>query len=330
MRWLRLVFAVGFLGALGCGGASAPQGRMLAGLDAETDASRKADDRAAQAGANAQAINGPNAPNQRDQAGQDAALPRKIIYNAQVVLTVESFEQAEPQLTQLIKDVKGYVAKSEIRGSPGSPRIGTWTVRVPVAKYEDFMDAAAKLGELQRKQIDSDDITDRYFDLQARLKNRQQQEERLREHLKKSTGNLKEILEVEEQLNRVRGEIEVQQGQLQRWDKLVDLATVVLTIYERKDYVPATSPNFSTSIGRTFTGSVQMLLEFGKGIVLVIVALVPWIPVVALVGVTVWLFIRRLARTISPSPQPLAVATATSSGTGTADSASTHPPSESP
>lgn len=292
-------------------------------MDAEPVAGNKAVRRVAQAGANANAI----AEKAPAQDGQDA-VPRKIIYNAQVVLTVESFEQVEPQLMQLIKDIKGYVSKSEVRGAPGSPRTGTWTVRVPVARYEDFMDSAAKLGELQRKQIDSDDITDRYFDLQARLKNRQQQEERLREHLKKSTGNLKEILEVEEQLNRVRGEIEVQQGQLQRWDKLVELATVVLTIHERKDYVPPTSPNFSTSIGRTFGGSINVLVEFGKGLVLVIVALVPWIPVLALIFVPLWLFVRRLARTISPAPQSLAVATAAASSGGTVDSASTTPTNE--
>lgn len=288
MRCFYLLFAAGLLLSLGCGQASAPP-RMadLAVVDGRTQQV---------------AVGGKEeAAREPAQAREEAAIPRKIIYNAQVTLTVESFEKAEPQITQLVKDVKGYVAKSEVSGSPGSPRTGSWTIRVPVAKFDEFMEGIAKLGELQRRKTDSDDITDRYFDLQARLKNKQEQENRLREHLKKSTGNLKEILEVEEQLNRVRGEIEVQQGQLQRWDKLVELATVNLTIYERKDYVPPTSPTFSTSIGRTFSGSVHLLVEVAKGLCLVVVALVPWLPVMAVPVVAIWIFARRM-RHVSGRP----------------------------
>lgn len=281
MRCLYLLFVAGFVLLVGCGRTSESPRMATATVDgrAQQDAA---------AGGKEEAGREPA------QARDEAAIPRKLIYNAQVTLTVESFDKAEPQVAHLVHDVKGYVAKSEVSGSPGSPRTGSWTIRVPVAKFDEFMDAIAKLGELQRRKTDSEDITDRYFDLQARLKNKQEQENRLREHLKKSTGNLKEILEVEEQLNRVRGEIEVQQGQLQRWDKLVELATVTLTVYERKDYVPATSPTFSTSIGRTFSGSVHLLVEVGKGLCLVVVALVPWLPVLAVPVLAIWIFARRL------------------------------------
>src|SRR5205814_1170549 len=108
--------------------------------------------------------------------------------------------------------------------------------------------------------------------------------------------SLKDILAVEENLSRVRGEIEQMQGQLQRWDKETELATVTVVLYDRKDYVPPTNPAFGTSISRTFAASLGALAEFGKLVVLAVVAVTPWAPVLTVVAVPLWLALRRRAR----------------------------------
>src|SRR5919198_1176155 len=72
------------------------------------------------------------------------AVTRKIIYTAQVELVVEGLDQAEQQLLQFVKEQGGYVARSEVQGSPGWPRSGTWTVRVPVDHFNAFMGAIAR------------------------------------------------------------------------------------------------------------------------------------------------------------------------------------------
>jgi hypothetical protein len=231
-------------------------------------------------------------------AGQPAAeaVPRKIIYTAQADLVVEDLDEAEQQLMRFVKEQGGYVARSEVQGSPGWPRTGSWTVRVPVDHFNAFTAAVAALGELRHGKTDSDDITDRYYDLGARIKNKRQEEEQLLEHLKKSTGSLKDILAVEENLSRVRGEIEQMQGQLQRWDKETALATVTVVLHDRKGYVPPTSPAFGTSIGRTFTASLDALGEFFRLVILAVVAVTPWALVLGVVAVPVWLARRRYAR----------------------------------
>src|SRR5260370_38679568 len=103
--------------------------------------------------------------------------PRKTIYTAQVELIVEDLAKGEEELKRLIQEQKAYVAESEMRGSPGAPRSGSWTVRVPVDRFDAFMAAIAQIGELRHSRTDSDDITDRYYDLQAHLKNTEGEEE---------------------------------------------------------------------------------------------------------------------------------------------------------
>jgi hypothetical protein len=238
---------------------------------------------------------------QRAAPGEQKALedaPRKIIYTAQMELIAEDFDKVSQDLDQLVKEYDAYVAKSDMHGSPGAPRSGTWTIRVPVKRFDEFRNGLAKLGEVRQDKKDSDDITDRYYDLKAHIKNDQVEEEGLQKLLieKSATGKLEDLLAIRRELRDIRGKIEEQQGRLQRWDKETALSTVTLKITDRKDYVAPTTPHFGTNIGHTFDGSLNALTGFGQGIVLFVVALVPWLPVIAVVVVPIWLMIRRVRK----------------------------------
>jgi hypothetical protein len=238
------------------------------------------------------------------------ATPRKIIYTGHVDLVVEDFEQAEASLRLLIKDHKGYVARSEVKGEANRRRAGTWTVRIPSAQGEEFRDAVVKLGEPIRSTLDSEDITDQYYDTQAARENLEAREKALRTLYEKTIANarLADLLAVDRELTQVRGEINTLKGRLQRWDKQVAFTTFTITIQERRDYVPPTAPAFGTTVGRTFSGSVDALVEVGKALVLVAVALAPWLPVILAVVAGLWLLIRRLSRSVPPPPRRVVVA----------------------
>ncbi len=115
------------------------------------------------------------------------------------------------------------------------------------------------------------------------MTNLEAREQALRQLYKEKIAGSKltDLLEVDRELNNVRTHINVIKGHLQRWDKLIEYATVILTLRDRKGYVPPTSPDFGTSIGRTFYGSLDLLVSTGKGLLLAIVALGPWLAVLA-------------------------------------------------
>jgi hypothetical protein len=173
---------------------------------------------------------------------------------------------------------------------------------VPADELEGFMDDVAVLGELHERSLDSDDVTDRYYDRENRMKNKLARQESLRERLKsKATDRDENWLAVDRELNQVTQDIEADKAQLQRWAKDSEMATVYLSVRERKDYVPTTAPAFGTTISRTFSGSVELLTGFGKGLVLIAVALAPWLPLIVL---PFYILIRRALRT--PPAPPIA------------------------
>jgi hypothetical protein len=228
-------------------------------------------------------------------AAADKPTPRKIIYTGLVDLIVDDFGNAEQQLRQLIEEHEGYLADSAIHNRPGTPRSGTWTVRVPQKHFEAFMDAVSKFGEVRSRTTNSQDITDAYHDSAARLKADETEEKSLLGLLEKTQGKVEDILKVRDQLRVVRGQIEQRKSQLQRWDKDVDRATVTVKLLDRRDYTPPLMPDFGSTVSGTFQGSINALVMFGKAIVLVVVALAPWLAVLAVLGAPSFVMWRRRA-----------------------------------
>jgi hypothetical protein len=230
-------------------------------------------------------------------------LPRKIIYTAEVALSVEDFGAVADQIARLVGQYGGYIAESDTQGRPGAGRSGRWKARVPVERFDAFVEAVVALGELERRKTDSQDVTEEFYDLEARIKNKTVEEQRLIEHLKNTTGELKEILEVEKELSRVREEVERLQGRLRLLANLTSLTTVSISVHERQRYTPAQSPTFGERIVRRFRGSSDQLVRAGQEFLLASVSVVPWLPIWLIAGLVAWLVFRRIqARSRRPVP----------------------------
>ncbi len=189
------------------------------------------------------------------------ALQRKIIYTATVNLVVENFDPVPQNVEALVGRFGAYVARSQITGLPGSPRRGQWTLRVPADRYEAFLAAARELGEVQNVTSDSQDVTEEYYDVEAHIRNKKQEETRLLELLSKAAGKLDEVLTVERELTRVRGEIEQMEGRLRVLGSLTTMSTVNLDVSEIKDYVPEEAVTYATRVRRAWDGSTAALVS---------------------------------------------------------------------
>jgi hypothetical protein len=154
-------------------------------------------------------------------------------------------------------------------------------------------------------KTDSQDVTDQFYDLEARIKNRKSEEESLRKLLEQTTGKMEDILAVRRELNQVRGDIDQKEGQLRRLANLSSLTTVNVTLQEIKDYVPPQAPTFGSTIAGTFSSSVEVLQSVGKGLVLFIVALAPWLPIILLAALPAWILLRRRRRPLTVQAEAL-------------------------
>ena len=224
------------------------------------------------------------------------ATQRKIIYTATLDLVVEDFSPIPAKVGELANRFDGYIAGSDISGSAGLQRNGSWKIRVPVDRDEKFLDAARGLGELRSEGCDSEDVSDEFYDLTSRIRNKQKEETRLIKLLEDATGKLEEVLKVEKELSRVRGEIERMQGRIRVINDLTAMTTVNLSVEEVKDYVPLTAPGYTTRVGRAFRNSVHGLKLFGQAVSIAIVALTPWAVVLLPPVIVIWVVARRRMR----------------------------------
>jgi uncharacterized coiled-coil protein SlyX len=249
-------------------------------------------------------------PQVGEKVPEDVSVPtagRQIIYRATIVLDVKDFAATERQVAALIKQTGGFVAQFREERPYGAQRGGRWTIRVPVPQFDKFVEEAGKLGVAQSRDITSEDVSEEFVDLTARLKNKQQLEARLLELVAKRSDEIKDILALEAELSRVREEIERMQGRLRYLTDRVALTTVELAAFERQDYKPPEAPTFATQIAQTFAESVAALRQLGEGLVLVAVALAPWLLAACLVAVPLFWWLRRLTRR---KPAPVVTATA--------------------
>lgn len=204
------------------------------------------------------------------------ALPRKIIYTGSVALRTDDLDAAEKKLDAMVKQFNGYLGSASRSGTKGSQRSGSWTIRIPSTGYGSFVKAISTIGELESSSQEAQDVSEEFYDVQARLKTKKVEEARLVELLQKATGKLTEVLQVEKELSRIREEIEQIEGRLRFLTNQTDLSTITVTINEVKQFRPAGPPSLSNDISRTFTESISQLGDAARGLLLIIIAVLPW------------------------------------------------------
>ena len=138
------------------------------------------------------------------------------------------------------------------------------------------------MGESDQNNLDSEDVTEEFYDLGVRIKNKTVEVESFRALYQKAV-KIPDILSIKRELDQAQEALERLQGRQKYLESMANLATITVWLQERGVYVPAESPDFGTSVSRTFANSLAALIQFGRGLALILVALTPWLPVILVV-----------------------------------------------
>jgi len=154
---------------------------------------------------------------------------RKIIYQGSIFLIVEDTEKAAEAIQNMAVSAGGYVAR--MNGyRQGDRMIYNVTIRVPADQFENVRTSLRQLAvRVENESISTQDVTDQYYDIEARLKTLKETEAELTELLRETRergGDADEIMKIYDRLTRIRADIESLQGQLNRLDKLVAFSTL--------------------------------------------------------------------------------------------------------
>lgn len=289
-RWFAGLFLLGLVAVAGCSNTAHEDERMREAYSMPASAAAApADRKIVLASADTSVFEGKNPP---PNAGAD----RKIIYSAAVELVVEDFSGMGERVSTLVKKFGGYVADSNLSGASGQNRRATWRIRVPVAEFDSFLLAAKDLGELVTASTTSHDVSEEYYDVEARIRNKTREEERLLKLLEDRPGKLEDVIAIERELSRVREELERMQGRMRVLADQTALTTVQLTVTEIRGYEPPQAPTLATRVRRTFESSLGGVVSFGEDCLILAVALVPWIPVLGGICLAAYLLYRAVRR----------------------------------
>jgi hypothetical protein len=220
-----------------------------------------------------------------------AAVGLKLIRTAQLDLLIDDYAVARPAIERILAAAGGILAGAEINHY-GQYLSASLTLRIPAESLDRVLAELRALGKVEHEGLGTEDVTRQYVDTDARLRNLTQTETRLRALLDTQTGNLSSILEVEREITRVRGEIEVLTSQLQQLDERVALSTIRLGLREEAPDIvhePDDMWKPMRALGRNaltiLEVSLGALVSFLAAVATAVLYLLPWlVPVVVVLA----------------------------------------------
>jgi hypothetical protein len=159
-------------------------------------------------------------------------IEQKIIKNAALRFETPDMDETYRQILTAAKKHAAMV-QSDVEGKDYESVFRNMTIRLPNKNFDAFLaDAGKGVSYFDRKEISSEDVTEEFIDVEARLKAKKTLESRYLELLKKA-NKVSEMLEIERELANVREEIEAREGRLKYLENHVSMSTVTIEFYKK-------------------------------------------------------------------------------------------------
>ncbi len=177
--------------------------------------------------------------------GDDLATERQVIRQADLQLQADNTREAFEDIVRLVESVGGFVSNATVLpiSNEGDQPEVTMVLRVPSDQLSSVLTSIKESVEVVLTESqNSDDVTAQFVDLEARLHNLEALEVELvallAEVRQQPEADPTKLLQVFNEVSRVRGEIELLQGQLNYLNDVVSLATVSIYLAPTPAAVP--------------------------------------------------------------------------------------------
>lgn len=191
----------------------------------------------------------------------------KMIYTAELEMETTEFDAVTESLVALVTEMGGYFESRNL--TEYSYRYANYTVRVPAEKYVVFMDRVSELCLVVSAYDTADDVSEQYYDIEARLTTQRTKLERLQELLSQAK-NMEDIITIESAISDTELAIEQLTGSLRTYDSLIDYATVHINLSEvyklrNTQEAPAT---FGERLGGAFKNGFADAVDFVEDLII--------------------------------------------------------------
>ncbi len=317
-RLLGLVAAISMTAALAACSSGGGAADSSSGSDAGASASEvsPADEGTSSRGSTAQ-DRGSEAAGDTSGVGGAAPAPganrppavaqRAVISTGTVSLSSDDVREARRDVQRVVDASGGEVTEEQTdTDEDGRPAYARLVVRVPAGGFGEAMTALEAVADLRGSDRTSEDVTTQVIDTDVRVRAQEASLRRVEQLLARAKG-LKEIIWIESQLTSRQAELDSLEGQ-QAWlaDQTRD-STIVVDISRTPKEEPEeekAGTGFLAGLG----GGMDALGAVAVGLATVVGALLPFVVVLTLLGVPVWLVVRRSLRRRRTSASPPAAA----------------------
>jgi hypothetical protein len=252
-----------------------------------------------------------NAPTYQKASDQQASIPqtdaeraaavaagRKIISNADLNLELNDPADGQRKIVRIAQAHSGFVVNSDVshRDSEDQTKPETTVnivVRVPSDQFDAAVDEIKSIGNRVRQdKITGQDVTEEFYDLEARIKAKRALEAQFMEIMKQAR-TVNDALQVQTQLAEVRTEIERLEGRRRYLENQSSLSTITVTLASPALLVNTNSTGFFYQVKRAFGNGV----DIAAGITLFLIqAILALLPIAILIFLPLGLLIRYLVR----------------------------------
>lgn len=245
-----------------------------------------------------------SAPQGQDKAAAQPTITRAIIKTGSLTIEAEDVDAQRQKAITVITGLKGQVA-SEDTGSDEDGKItrANLVVKVPTASYENAIQQLSELGKRMQIHQESSDVTEQVVDVESRIATQRASLERMRTLLTKA-NTIGEIVSVETELTRREADLESLLAKQKNLALQTELATLALTL-TAKGEEPVVEEDPDRGFLAGLKGGWDAFTTTFSALATAFGAVLPFLVLLALIGVPLWRFRNRLRRpALTPSQAP--------------------------
>lgn len=189
---------------------------------------------------------------------QPVNISRKLIKNGTLEFETEDLQKTMTSINQAAQSVGGYIA-NEHSTANHSQFWNTVTVRIPSSAFDNFITQISRgVQKFDKREIKSQDVTEEFMDLEARIAAKKKLEQRYLEILK-TANTVKDILQVETEAGKIREEIERAEGRLRFLKNQTSMSTVNIGFYKTTEVISTADNTFISSVKDGLMNGVNII-----------------------------------------------------------------------
>jgi hypothetical protein len=221
----------------------------------------------------------------------------KVIKTASLDITVDDVDKSINQITNEATLASGFVQNSSVTENVNGQKYASIVLRVPAASFESVINKIKSFASLvSREDVNGQEVTQEYVDLQANLTHDQAVEAQYLELLKRAQ-KVEEIIAVRDKLDQVQGEIEMLKGRLRYLDNQTEMSTIAVSISSvTKVTLPANKWQPWEIVKEAVKNLIVGLQNFVNFLIFLLFAIIGLIPYLILIGliflIAKWIYKR--------------------------------------